>query len=398
MLLLMCCTVTYVPATNVGRGVAELDPPSLATLFMQRLGDITMFCCADRSTVCEEEPVVESVMLMKGSKNVVIVDTHPDEVRSPLLHWPRDRCLYAIPARRVLCLQASEFGVQFDSVGWKQHLPALKAIGLASLLSSRMMACAPEPLDRHAMTAVRRRRRNRRDRHKKRRRRREMQRLDSAAVGLAAAAGDAAAGVNGVDAAVAASAGQGPVGGSGSSVAGTGSSTSAIEEGGGARGSDGALVSTPARKSLMVRRACCRVPRGSECKRCDVRWWLAVWHAQDRFRRTQGPRRPVNLKLVVSEWPSTAVFGRGALMVAVDACRQESRWHPGTADDCAHCGAAAVQLRQRGVRCSRELAAGSSTVVQILLCGQQAGAAELSGLVARRRRRRARRRVGGRQR
>jgi hypothetical protein len=37
-------------------------------------------------------------------------------------------------------------------------------------------------------------------------------------------------------------------------------------------------------------------------------------------------------------------------------------------------------------------------VVQILLCGQQAGAAELSGLVARRRRRRARRRVGGRQR
>jgi hypothetical protein len=61
--------------------VSELDPPAVSTLLLQRLGDITMFCCADRSTVCEEEPVVESIMLMKGAKNVVIVDTHADAVR-----------------------------------------------------------------------------------------------------------------------------------------------------------------------------------------------------------------------------------------------------------------------------------------------------------------------------
>jgi hypothetical protein len=73
--------VSYFPRKNVGCGVAELDPPSVSSLLLQRLGDITMFCCADRSTVCEEEPVVESIMLMKGSKKVVIVDTHADAVR-----------------------------------------------------------------------------------------------------------------------------------------------------------------------------------------------------------------------------------------------------------------------------------------------------------------------------
>ncbi len=35
-------------------------------------------------------------------------------------------------------LQTSEFGLQFSTVGWKQYLTALKAIGLASLLSSRI--------------------------------------------------------------------------------------------------------------------------------------------------------------------------------------------------------------------------------------------------------------------
>jgi hypothetical protein len=34
--------------------------------------------------------------------------------------------------------QTSEFGLQFSTVGWKQYLTALKSIGLASLLSSRI--------------------------------------------------------------------------------------------------------------------------------------------------------------------------------------------------------------------------------------------------------------------
>ena len=135
-------SVRYNPRKNVGCGVSELDPPSVSSLLLQRLGDITMFCCADRSTVCEEEPVVESIMLMKGSKKVVIVDTHADAVRVAV-DAVDDELLWLLSSltngRTVWSgMQASEFGLQFGTVGWKLHLPALKAIGLASLLSSRM--------------------------------------------------------------------------------------------------------------------------------------------------------------------------------------------------------------------------------------------------------------------
>ena len=65
---------------NVGFGVAEFAPPKVEDLFIQRYADITVFLCADRGTVCEDEPVVDTILLMRGAKQLVILDLHSDEV------------------------------------------------------------------------------------------------------------------------------------------------------------------------------------------------------------------------------------------------------------------------------------------------------------------------------
>jgi hypothetical protein len=96
----------------VGFGVEEFAPPLVANLFLQRLADMTVFLCADRGTVCEDEPVADTILLPRGAKQLVILDLHADE--------------------------ASKHGVAFNDIFWKRHLSALKPIGLASMLASRM--------------------------------------------------------------------------------------------------------------------------------------------------------------------------------------------------------------------------------------------------------------------
>jgi hypothetical protein len=96
----------------VGFGVEEFAPPLVANLFLQRLADITVFLCADRGTVCEDEPVADTILLPHGAKQLVILDLHADE--------------------------ASKHGVAFNDIFWKRHLSALKPIGLASMIASRM--------------------------------------------------------------------------------------------------------------------------------------------------------------------------------------------------------------------------------------------------------------------
>lgn len=70
----------YQPQMDVGFGVEEFPPPLVANLFLQRVADITAFVCADRGTVCEDEPVADTILLPHGAKQIVILDLHADEV------------------------------------------------------------------------------------------------------------------------------------------------------------------------------------------------------------------------------------------------------------------------------------------------------------------------------
>ena len=70
----------YTPCHNVGFGVSEFIVPPAGDLVLQRLAGITAFVCSDRGTVCEDEPVVDTIYLMKGADHVAILDLHADEV------------------------------------------------------------------------------------------------------------------------------------------------------------------------------------------------------------------------------------------------------------------------------------------------------------------------------
>lgn len=70
----------YTPETNVGFGVSEFPPPLVANLFLQRMAALTVFVCGDRGTVCEDEPVVDTILLLRGAKQLVILDLHADPV------------------------------------------------------------------------------------------------------------------------------------------------------------------------------------------------------------------------------------------------------------------------------------------------------------------------------
>ena len=80
-------------SSNVGFGVSEFPPPLVANLLLQRLGATTVFVCADRGTVCEDDPVADTILLPRGASDVVVLDLHADEVCvcdyfvcSPALH------------------------------------------------------------------------------------------------------------------------------------------------------------------------------------------------------------------------------------------------------------------------------------------------------------------------
>jgi hypothetical protein len=65
---------------NVGFGVTEFPPPLVANLLLQRLAATTVFVCSDRGTVCEDDPVADTILLPRGATDVVVLDLHADEV------------------------------------------------------------------------------------------------------------------------------------------------------------------------------------------------------------------------------------------------------------------------------------------------------------------------------
>jgi hypothetical protein len=67
---------------DVGFGLRPVATPLLSSQLLARLGSTTVFCCADRDTVCETEPTVENVMLLKGNTHCTIVDAQADDAAS----------------------------------------------------------------------------------------------------------------------------------------------------------------------------------------------------------------------------------------------------------------------------------------------------------------------------
>lgn len=96
---------------DVGFGLSPIASPLSSSQILLRLGSATVFCCADRSTVSDPDPVVENVLLLKGETGSTIIDLHADD--------------------------ASPTGVRFDDGRWKRHIASLKPVGLACLLNSR---------------------------------------------------------------------------------------------------------------------------------------------------------------------------------------------------------------------------------------------------------------------
>lgn len=52
---------------DVGFGMSPIATPLVSSQILLRLGSATVFCCADRSTVSDPDPVVENVLLLKVS-------------------------------------------------------------------------------------------------------------------------------------------------------------------------------------------------------------------------------------------------------------------------------------------------------------------------------------------
>ena len=52
---------------DVGFGMSPITTPLVSSQILLRLGSATVFCCADRSTVSDPDPVVENVLLLKVS-------------------------------------------------------------------------------------------------------------------------------------------------------------------------------------------------------------------------------------------------------------------------------------------------------------------------------------------
>lgn len=98
---------------DIGFGLRPVQTPLLSSQLMARLGVITTFCCSDKNTVCESEPTVENVMLLKGQTGSVFIDLHADET--------------------------SPTGIRFDDKNWKNHISALKPVGLACLVNARQV-------------------------------------------------------------------------------------------------------------------------------------------------------------------------------------------------------------------------------------------------------------------
>lgn len=88
-----------------------LSVPLRSFRLLERLGNITMLCCFDDDILCEQTPSVEEIFLLndKQSNNSTVLD----------LHAERD----------------CNTGLQFEDPKWKQHLPLLKPIGLAIMVS-----------------------------------------------------------------------------------------------------------------------------------------------------------------------------------------------------------------------------------------------------------------------
>ena len=104
---------------DVGFGVQPIPVPLLSSQALFRLAGHTVFACADRSTVTDPHPVVESVMLLKGEAGSAIIDLHSDD--------------------------ASPSGIRFDDGGWHRHIQSLKPVALACLLNSRVVASTVPP-------------------------------------------------------------------------------------------------------------------------------------------------------------------------------------------------------------------------------------------------------------
>ncbi|RYE99990.1 MAG: hypothetical protein EOO41_00180, partial [Methanobacteriota archaeon] len=95
---------------DIGFGCTPVQTPLLSSQVVLRLGASTVFTCTDRNTVTEVDPVVETVMLLKGETGSAIIDLHTDD--------------------------ASAQGLRFDDRNWRLHLSSLKPVGLACLLNA----------------------------------------------------------------------------------------------------------------------------------------------------------------------------------------------------------------------------------------------------------------------
>ena len=95
---------------DVGFGLTPVATPLAASQVALRLGAVTVFAATDKETVCDPEPTVEAVMLLKGERESAVIDLHEDDT--------------------------SPSGVRFEGQHWKRHMNSLKPLGLACALSA----------------------------------------------------------------------------------------------------------------------------------------------------------------------------------------------------------------------------------------------------------------------
>lgn len=104
-------------STDVGMGVRPLVPPPISSGAVLTLGGATSLIASDRPAITEEAPTAEQILFLRGTQEQVILDLH------------RDR--------------EAPHGIRFEDPRWRQHLPALKPIGLAAMAASRLAGAPP---------------------------------------------------------------------------------------------------------------------------------------------------------------------------------------------------------------------------------------------------------------